>query len=316
MNWSHLVAAVALVSSIAPAQPLPQAFFSLREMDMHLHAGMERPLKMNPWLDLAVKDGRRVIVLLDHLELYRKTPAAYEAWRVESKFPTVYPVGTEGWHALMASFDQAARRQDLIIFKGWEVYEGELDTGVEAAPMRLAEVIGWHISSNNDRGVDGQSLIRRAKQIREIQKQFPVPMIIFHPFPARVGNLLKTAKSQGRDYKTLTADEYRFFRPGEQQELIGVLKDTSVYIEIGRGTEGCMKIPACWEALKADIKPLAEGGLQFTVSTDNHVVIGAEKPFEPEHYCDALGITPANTNGIVRELLALRARRSLKPTAR
>jgi hypothetical protein len=316
MNWLHLVAALALMSSVAPAQPLPQAFFSLREMDMHLHAGMERPLEMNPWLDLAVKDGRRVIVLLDHLELYRKSPAAYEAWRSKNRFPTVYPVGSDGWHALMASFDQAARRQDLIIFKGWEVYEGELDTGVEAAPMRLAEVIGWHISSNNDRGVDGQSLIQRARQIRKIQEQYPVPMIVFHPFPARVGNLLKKAKNQGRDPKSITADEYRFFRPGEQQELIGILKGASVYIEIGRGTEGCKKIPACWEALRDDIKPLADGGLQFTVSTDNHGVAGAEKPFEPERYCDELGITPANTNSIVRELLALRAMRSLKPPAR
>jgi hypothetical protein len=316
MNLSRFVLASVLASSSLLAQALPEALFSLKQMDMHLHCGMERPIEMNAWLDLAVNDGRQAVVLLDHLELYRKTPAAYEAWRHKNKSSTVYPVGAEGHDALMASFEQAARRRDLIVFKGWEIYEGELDTGLEAAPMRLAEVIGWHISSNNEGGVDGQTLIRRAKQIRDIQKQFPVPMIVFHPFPARAGNLHKVAKSQGRDPQSLTAAEYRFFRPGEQQELIGVLKGASVYIEIGRGAQGCMKIPACWEALIADIKPLAEGGLQFTVSTDNHGVAGAKTPFEPERYCEPLGITPLNTNGIVREMLVLRARRSFGLPAR
>ena len=50
---------------------LPSAMFELREMDMHIHAGKEREIPLDQWIDLSVKDGRKVMVLLDHLELYR-----------------------------------------------------------------------------------------------------------------------------------------------------------------------------------------------------------------------------------------------------
>src|ERR1041385_1490074 len=129
-----------------PGQSLTQGLFNLREMDMHLHAGMERPVDLKTWIDLAVADGRRVIVLLDHLELYRKTSEQYDAWRSKGKFQARYPVGAKGHHAFYADLEKAAARKDVLIFKGWEVSEDELDSGLELEPMRLADVIGFHIS--------------------------------------------------------------------------------------------------------------------------------------------------------------------------
>ena len=35
------------------------------------------------------------------------------------------------------------------------------------------------------------------------------------------------------------------------------------------------------------------------------------KPFDPKLYCEPCGITPQNTNTLVRELLAIRAKRSV-----
>ena len=287
-----------------PGQALPQALFALREMDMHLHAGFERQVDMHAWIDLAVADGRRVLVLLDHLELYRPSRKARE-------YKAGYPLGSEGHKALMADFDGVAKRPGLIVFKGWEIFEGELDTGVESEPMRLADVIGWHISPNSEGNApDGRSLIKRVRQIKEIQKTFPVPMIVFHPFDMRLEKVQRAARLQGRELKTLTAADYRFFQPGEQQELIGLLAGSSVYIEIGNSTARYFQDPVCRQALIADIRPLAEGGVQFTASTDNHSLANARIPFRPEEYDHALGVTVFNTNTIVRELLALRARRA------
>jgi hypothetical protein len=274
---------------------------------------MERPIPMQEWIDLAVADGRKVIVLLDHLELYRESPEEYASWAKERGFPEWYTVGSEGHEALMTDLACVNDRDDVITFRGWEIYEGELSSGVESEPMRLAEVIGWHISPHHGgRAPDGRLLIKRVKQIAEIQKEFPIPMILFHPFSMRIENLQRTAKERGKDVSTLTVDDYRFFQPGEQEELARLLKGTSIYIEISRGTRRCWEDPVVREALIADIKPLAEAGVQFTVSTDNHGVGGAKRPFEPERYCDELGVTPRNTNTIVRELLALRARKSLR----
>jgi hypothetical protein len=284
-------------------------------MDMHLHAGMERPVDLRTWIDLAVADGRKVVVLLDHIELYRKSPADCDAWRAKGGFEARYPVGAAGHQALMDSFDQMARRRDVLVFKGWEVSEKELDTGLEDAPMRMSDVLGFHISPNHGgEPPNGRSLLKRAQQMKEVQKKYPVPMVLFHPFPMRMENLQRTAKVNGRDVGTITAKEYRFFQPGEQEELIRLLKGGSIYIEIGLGTEGFWKIPACRQAFLADIQPLADAGLQFIVSTDNHGLAAARKPFHPEVYCQPLHVTPENTNGIIRELLAIRAKRAVGGT--
>jgi hypothetical protein len=95
-----------------------------------------------------------------------------------------------------------------------------------------------------------------------------------------------------------------------------MLRGTSIYIEISSATAPYMAHANFRQALIEDIKPLVDLGVQFSVSTDHHSVANASKSFHPETYCDPLGITPRNTNTIARELLALRARRSLAPATR
>ena len=299
----------------APGQGLQEGLFRLKEMDFHLHAGMERPIELEKWIDLAVADGRRVMLLLDHLELYRKTPEQYQLWRTLGGFQARYPPGAEGHHALIADFDAIAKnRKDALIFKGWEVGESELDTGLEIDPLRLVDAIGWHISPHNGGAPpDGRTLLKRVRQIIEVQKQLRVPMILLHPFPMRIENLQKTASRTGRDVRSITAAEYRFFHGREQEELIRLLRGTSIYIEMNRDTELYIDDPACRRALIADIEPLARAGVQFTVASDNHHMRAANKPFDPDHYCRPVGVTEFNTNTIVRELLSLRARNRVAP---
>jgi len=311
MKALHLLFAACLLTL---AQQVPTGLFDLNQLDLHYHSGMERPVDLAKWLDFAVKDGRRVVALIDHLELYRKSPEAYEKWRTERGFEARYPVGPAGHAALFADFDRAAQTRGLIVFKAWEIYEGELDSGIEEAPMKMVDVIGWHISPNNGgKPPDGKLLLKRVAQIKEIQKRFPIPMILFHPFPMRLENLQRTAKAAGRDKSTITKAEYRFFQPGEQEALAAALRGTSIYVEISHAQEQYFEDPVTRQALIEDIRPLADLGVQFTVSTDAHSVRDASKPFRPATYCDALGVTPANTNSIVRELLAIRAKGSAKP---
>src|SRR5258706_1695234 len=181
MNLSGGADGIAIKSEL-PGQALAPGLFQLRELDLHLHSGMERPVDLQSWIDLAVADGRKAILLLDHLELYRKTPEQYEVWRAKGKFQAQYPLGSEGHKALYSDFDSAASRKDVLIFKGWEVSEDELDSGLELAPMRIADAIGFHISPRNGSAPpNGQTLLKRVRQIKELQKQLAVPMILFHP---------------------------------------------------------------------------------------------------------------------------------------
>lgn len=294
-----------------PGTAIEPALFQLREMDMHLHCGMERQIPMQDWIDLAVKDGRKLIVVLDHIELYRKTADELAEWTKKQGLQQWYPLGYEGQKAFLDDAASLLERSDVITFRGWEISETELDEELDMEPMHLAEVIGWHISPNSPGDApNGQSLIKRIQQILEVQKQFPVPMIVFHPFSMRMEKVQKAARKAGKDIKSLTIDDYRFFRPGEQEEVANLLRGQSVYIEMAHGTKAYWDDPVARAAFIADIKPLADRGVQFTVSTDGHHVDSAKKPFNPETYCSETGITPQNTNTLVRELLAIRARNS------
>lgn len=281
-------------------------------MDLHLHSGMERPLPMKEWVDLAAADGRRAMVLVDHLELYR--PKDAEVWRNKhNQRPMPYAMGTEGHRQFVEAVKEAQRtRPDLLIFSGWEISALELESGLELPPMEMVDFIGWHISPNNG-GVppDGELLLRRVAQVKEIQKKIRVPMVLFHPFPARLENIQRTAKAKGRDPKTITVEEYRFFHGDEQKRLAEALRGTSIYIEMSRATEQYMDDPVCREALIQDLRPLAEMGVPFTISTDAHSVADQKQPFHPEKYCDVLGCTDRNTNMMIRELLAQRVRKQL-----
>ncbi len=283
---------------------------ALHEMDMHLHAGLERRLPMNEWLDLAAAQGRKAVLLLDHLELYRQTPDEYVRWAAKDHLKPWYAMGAEGHRQLFADFDQAAAgRKDLLIFRGWEIAEFELDEGLETAPMALAEVIGWHISPHHqEKAPDGRLLLRRIEQVKNVQKQFPVPMILFHPFSMRLEHLDRKAKKAGKDLASLPPETLRFFTPAEQNEVIRVLKNTSIYIEMPLDVVAYWDIPAAREAIIADVKPLADAGVKFTVSTDAHGIGDQTRPFQPERYCEPCGITPDNANALLRELLARRAK--------
>jgi hypothetical protein len=180
----------------------------------------------------------------------------------------------------------------------------------------MADCIGWHISPNNGRAApNGAMLINRAKQVKELQMRFPIPMILFHPFTMRIENLQRTAVKDGREAKNITVAEYRFFQPGEQEELIGILKDSSIYIEMSETSGTLWSDPVVREALILDIKPLAQAGVKFTVSTDDHYIPHTQGGFHPEKYCADVGIDAANANTIVQELMAQRERKNVSARA-
>ena len=287
--------------------------FKINEIDLHVHAGKERPLPMQEWLDLFAKDGRKVLLLLDHLELYRMNAEEHRAWITKNNFTDWYPNLNNGKIDFQNDLEKAQKREDLLIFRGWEIWEGELDEGLDKEPMKDTEVIGWHMSKAawDGRAPKGKELIHRAKQILEVQKEFPVPMIIFHPFNANIKAVRDAAAKAGKDLKSIKKEEYRYFTSQEQKELIGLLKGSPVFIEIERDWANLIKDPVVREAFREDILPLAEAGVRFTVSTDAHRRNSFDQPYDPESYCRDLGVTAENVNSIIRELLEIRAKKNM-----
>ncbi len=275
------------------------ALFEPRQLDFHFHSGMERDAPLSEWLDVAVAGGRRCFLMVDHLELYRPG---------ERRHRENYAGDPEGRARFVHDVERMKQRRDALVFSGWEVFEGELDTGIEWDAMRQVEAIGWHISHlRGKRPPDGALLVRRARQIRELQKQLPVPMILLHPFTPRFSGL-----RQGRDPQTVAAADYQYFRGDSQKELIDLAGGAPLYIELNHSSmRGPWENPVLRDALVAAIRPLAEAGLQFTAGSDNHTLASVRGEYRPEIFCDACGIRAPQLNGIVRELLARRAIRDL-----
>lgn len=298
------------------AAPLQEGLFQLNEIDLHVHAGKERPMPLNDWVDFLARDGRKVMLLLDHLELYRMEEKQKNEWLSKTNLKDWYPDPATGKYQLMKDLSNiSASRKDVIIFRGWEIWEGELDGGLEKQPMKGAEVIGWHFSKAawNGKPPMGKELISRVKQVIEVQKEFHVPMILFHPFSGHYKSVKEAALQSGRQVTSIKKEEYRYFTSDEQQELIGLLKGSSIYMEIEMGWLNLSEDPIVKDAFTEDIRPLVDAGLKFTVSTDAHNQRHMSKPYQPEVYCRSLGVTPENVNTIIRELLAIRAKKSLVP---
>ena len=198
--------------------PLKEGLFDINEIDLHVHAGRERPLPLEQWIDMFVLGGRRVLLLLDHLELYRMTGDEQKKWLKKNKVENWYPDSSSARTDFRNDLIKAGKRNDILIFHGWEIWEGEIDEGLEKEPMKDAEVIGWHISKAawEGKAPGGKELISRARQIVEIQKEFPVPMIIFHPFAGRIKAVKDAAAKAGLDPSSITRDEFRYFTPDEQ----------------------------------------------------------------------------------------------------
>ena len=131
-------------------------------------------------------------------------------------------------------------------------------------------------------------------------------MIVFHPFAGYFEQVKNNAVKSGRKTEDIRKEEYRYFTAGQQKELIGIVSGKSVYFEIGRNWENLWDDPVMREAFIEDIKPLAEAGVKFTVSSDAHNKSSFKKPYQPEKYCTGLGITPESVNSIINELLSIR----------
>ena len=67
-----------------PAYATPQ--YALKHIDLHLHCRLERQVPLGEWIDLAVRDGRKVIVALNRRELYDMTPAERAEWAKTSGY--------------------------------------------------------------------------------------------------------------------------------------------------------------------------------------------------------------------------------------
>lgn len=188
---------------------LKEGLFQLNEIDMHVHAGKERPLPLNEWIDLFVRDGRKVMLLLDHLELYRMDDKKNKEWIKKNNFNDWYPNTKTGKYDFIKDISTVESRNDVLTFRGWEIWEGEIEEGLDKQP------IYW--------------------------------------------------------------DD-----------------------------------PIVREAFIADIRPLVEDGVKFTISTDAHGTGSFNESYTPELYCKDLGITPENVNTIIRELLVIRAKKNIR----
>ncbi len=301
-------ASLATLPVVRPARAavplLPQC------LDFHFHAGLEREanLSMEQWVMLAHNSrqtpsaaapsaikagwanssqalGRSCFMIVDHLEFYR--PELIETTKKYIPAPR-YVLGHEGKKQFVAEVEALRKsRPDLLIFSGWEVLETDLDTGLDMKGMELVEGLGWHIG----RPPDGDGVVLRITQLRDLQKKLPKPMVLYHPFRLPIPKEGETVASM----RQLTSEN--------QKHLIDALGDSSIYVELNLSVLlKYWEVPARRQAFTEDIRPLVEAGVEFTVGSDAHRLPDIEY-HELERFMRDLGVRSNQVTGIVGDLL-------------
>ena len=90
-------------------------------IDLHIHAGIERPLPMAEWVDGLISNGRAALGLLDHYELYLKSDEYYASYLARKGFPRWYANGLEGFRTFCNEVRQQAKREEIMVLLGLEV---------------------------------------------------------------------------------------------------------------------------------------------------------------------------------------------------
>ena len=175
------------------SKSLKEGLFRLNEIDFHVHAGKERPLPMNGWIDLFVSNGRKVLLLLDHLELYRVNDTENKAWVTKNKLTDWYPEKASAKELFRNDLLKAMERRDILLFRGWEIWEGELDEGLEKEPMKDAEVLGCRIGFRRGAAPRRIASLGCVGRLERRQQQGDLAHLGQEPFQRRTGRPSETA---------------------------------------------------------------------------------------------------------------------------
>jgi len=192
---------------------------NFNSLDLHVHAGIERPVPMDEWVDGLVRNGRTTLGLVDHYELYLKSDEDYASYLARKGFPRWYANGVEGYRAFCNEVRQQAKHKYITVLLGLEVYHGDFPD-VREDFLEGLDFIGCHISKTESFEPWGDFLLKSAEKLSRVAHGNGIIGVLFHPLnhslwfhrqgmtPQRGLNIIEPAKLDDFAEKMATLDIY------------------------------------------------------------------------------------------------------------
>lgn len=149
-------------------------------IDLHVHAGIERPVPMAEWVGGLIHNGHTVLGLVDHYELYLKSDEDYAKYLAHKGFPRWYANGAEGFRTFCNEVRQQAKREDITVLLGLEVYHGDFPD-VREDFLEGLDFIGCHISKTESFEPWSDFLLRSAEKLSYTAHDNGIVGVLFHP---------------------------------------------------------------------------------------------------------------------------------------
>jgi len=269
-------------------------------IDCHLHAGLERRETFEQVFEFLARDGREVVGLVDHAEVYLKRPP--------------------GWAAMsLAEARARAERADVerILrgrLKGPEVFYREASDAINAFGEGMRAALGLEVSGAyldkidpgwlegaqflgicTDQPVDrtawgeelrwGEHMARLISSADKLRGGRDLGLVLHHPFRWRLLELAHEMEGE--------LPEAGGFTAADADLTARALSDAGAVAEVN--------FASWWHLCKDErLVPLArdafgrmrDAGARFSIGSDLHAVTGLPCSYEPSKALDAFGLEP------------------------
>ncbi len=270
-----------------------------RELDLHVHAGLERVDALERMLALAEADGRKVCGLLDHAELYSRRPPSWgeSALDAAALLPDKEALLERRLEGPGVFYESA--REAVAQYSGLVRFAVGLEVGTALLPalprewLDGADFLGI-CSGLPGRARWGEYLADALRRARELAGEKPV--ILHHPFRWRFATL--AAEIERNPY---ALDPSTLFTESDADTLAAAARECGAYVEVNVATfQNWARGESARLVARRAFDWLRERGVRFSLGSDMHALPAS---YSPEETCEALGVRPEDLRSGERFLL-------------
>lgn len=248
-------------------------------IDVHVHAGIERPVPMDEWVAGLIRNGRTALGLVDHYELYLKSDEDYARYLERKGFPRWYDNGIKGFQTFCDEVRQQGEREYVTVLLGLEVYHGDFPDVREDFLAGL-DFIGCHISKTESFEPWGDFLLQSAEKLSHTAHENRLIGVLFHPL-----NHSFWYHRQG-----ITPQRgLQIIAPSRLEAFAEKIAALDIYIEINWGSDGKnLHQPEFMREYIPIVQALKAQGVRFWLGSDVHHSLDGE--YDMNRMCAVLDI--------------------------
>ena len=256
---------------------------NIDHIDLHVHAGIERPVPMDVWIEGLIRRGCKALGLLDHYELYLKSDEEYASYLERKGFPRWYSNGIAGFREFCQQVRHQGATRDVKILLGLEVYHGDFPD-IRPDFLDGLDFVGCHISKTESFEPWGDFLLSAASKLSQTAHQYGLVGVLFHPFDHSFWHY-----RQGN----IPARGLKIVEPDMLEDFADKIASLDICIEINWGSDSKnLDHPAFLQEYLPVIEALKEKQVRFWLGSDVHH--SPDAPYDMARLCSALCIGSEN----------------------